>query len=196
MDTPHPFPSEIRTSRLILRRPDLADAAGLHEAVAASFAELSRWMVWARGSYSVDDAQQYCAHAKGSFDAGVLLPTLIRLPEDGTIIGSAELTTIDAEVPSFEIGYWIHTSYSGFGYVTEAAHALTSFAFEKLASNRVQIRIDEKNHRSWAIPKRLGYELEATLTSYSRDNLGELAAYRVYAMFNLERLRPLKEIAK
>ncbi len=191
MDTPHSFPSEIRTSRLILRRPDLADAAGLHEAVAASFAELSRWMPWARGSYSIDDAQQFCAHAKGSFDAGVHF--LIRLPEDGTIIGSAELTTIDEEVPSFEIGYWIQTSYSGFGYITEAAHALTSFAFEKLGSNRVQIRIDTKNHRSWAIPKRLGYELEATHSSYSRDNLGELAAYRVYAMFNLERLRPLKE---
>ena len=191
MDTPNSFPNEIRTARLTLSRPDLADAAGLHVAVAASYAELSRWMPWARGSYSIDDARQFCADATGSFDAGVHF--LIRLPEDGTIIGAAELTTMDAQVPSFEIGYWIHTSYSGFGYVTEAAHALTSFAFVKLGSNRVQIRMDEKNHRSWAIPMRLGYELEATLTSYSRDNLGELAAYRVYAMFNLERLRPLKE---
>ncbi len=191
MNPPNPFPIEIPTSRLVLRRPTLEDASGLHEAVTDSFAELSRWMIWARNSYSIDDAKEFCSYANDAFDSGTHLPTLLRLPNDGKIIGSAELTSIDPEVPSFEIGYWIRSDYAGFGYVTEAAHALTTFAFRKLDSNRVQIRMDSNNHRSWAIPERLGYEWEATLESSSRDNLGQLAAFRIYAMFDIQQLLPL-----
>ena len=188
----HPFPIEIPTARLILRRPTLEDARGLHEAVTASFAELNRWMVWARGSYTIDDAEQFCMHAKEGFDSGLHLPTLLRLPKEGKVIGAAELTCIDPEVPSFEIGYWIHTEYSGHGYVTEATHALTTFAFRELDSSRIQIRIDSNNRRSCAIPERLGYECEATLKASARDNLGDLATFKVYAMFNIEQLLPLR----
>ena len=192
MSTPYSYPVEIPTARLILRRPTLEDAPGLYEAVANSYTELSRWMVWARGRYKIEDAEQACKHAKDRFESGSHLPTLLRLPSDGTIIGMAELTSLDPEVPSFEIGYWLHTRYTGYGYVTEATHALTTFAFQKLNSKRVQIRMDTNNHRSWAIPERLGFNWEATLKSASRDNLGELATDRVYAMFEFEELLPLK----
>ena len=192
MNTLNPFPVEIPTARLILRRPTLDDAVAVNDVVNASFTELSRWMIWARGSYGINDAKQFCKYASDAFDSGTHLPTLIRLPNDGKIIGAAELTSIDPEVPSFEIGYWIHTDYVGHGYVTEATHALTTFAFQKLDSNRVQIRMDSNNHRSWAIPERLGYEWEATLQSNARDNLGQLAAYRIYAMFDIKQLLPLK----
>ena len=191
MITPYSYPIEIPTARLILRRPTLEDATGLHEAVEASYPELSRWMVWARGTYNIEGAEEACRRAKEGFDSGVRLPTLLRLPNDGKIIGMAELESIDPEVPSFEIGYWIHTAYSGHGYVTEATHALTTFAFRELDSNRVQIRVDTNNQKSWAIPERLGYTWEATLKSTSRDNLGELATYRVYAMYEIEQLSPL-----
>ena len=192
MNTPTPFPIEIPTARLILRRPTLGDADGVLEAVQASFAELSRWMIWARGPYDINDAKEFCGNARDAFDSGTHLATLLRLPDDGKIIGSAELTTIDQEVPSHEIGYWIHSDYTGFGYVTEAAHALTTFAFRELDSNRVQIRMDGNNQRSWAIPERLGYKWEATLASSARDNLGQLTAFRVYAMFDIRELLPLK----
>ena len=192
MNTPRPFPIEIPTARLILRPPTLADASGVHAAVLESFTELSRWMIWARGNYSIDNAQEFCSNAKDAFDSGIHLPTLLRLPTDGKIIGSAELTSIDPEVPSFEIGYWVHSGYSGFGYVTEAVHALTMFAFRELDCRRIQIRMDSSNHRSWAVPERLGYKWEATLASSARDNLGQLAVFRVYAMFDIQELLPLK----
>ena len=192
MTSPYPLPVEIPTARLVLRPPTQDDASGLLGAVMASYTELSRWMVWARGGYTVEDAEQFCNHAKEGFDSGIHFPTLLRLPRDGKIIGSAELTSIDPEVPSFEIGYWLHSGYTGHGYVTEATHALTTFAFRNLDSNRVQIRVDTNNKKSWAIPERLGYSWEATLKSTSRDNLGELATYRVYAMFEIEQLLPLE----
>ncbi|MCY4130619.1 MAG: GNAT family N-acetyltransferase [Gammaproteobacteria bacterium] len=192
MIAPHPYPIEIPTARLILRRPTLEDASGLHEAVTASYTELSRWMVWARGSYNIESAEEACIRAKEGFDSGVRLPTLLRLPDDGKIIGMAELESIDPEVPSFEIGYWIHSAYSGHGYVTEATHALTTLAFQKLDSNRVQIRVDTNNQKSWAIPERLGYKFEAALKSSARDNLGDLTTFRVYAMFKIEQLLRLR----
>lgn len=194
MISQNPFPIEIPTARLILRRPAREDAKGLHKAVKASFSELNRWMIWARGTYSVDDAREFCLLAKEGFDSQKHLPMLLRLPDNGKIIGSAELSSVDPEVPSFEIGYWIQTDYAGHGYVTEATHALTTFAFQILESNRVQIRMDNSNNRSWAVPERLGYKWEATLQSSARDNLGKLATYRIYAMFDIEQLLPLKNV--
>lgn len=192
MTTAYSYPIEIPTARLILRRPTLEDAPGVYEAVKASYSELSRWMVWARESYNIEDAEQFCTRAREGFESGIHLTTLIRLPNDGKIIGLAELSSVDPEVPSFEIGYWIHTAYTGRGYVTEATHALTTFAFQRLDSNRVQIRMDTNNRRSWAIPERLGYQWEATLKAIGRDNLGELETYRVYAMFEIGQLLPLR----
>ena len=87
-------------------------------------------------------------------------------------------------VPSFEIGYWIHTAHAGQGYVTEAARALAILAFDGLGSRRVEIRMVENNQRSRAVAGRLGFEWEATLKSHRRDNLGQLIGTRLYAMFD------------
>ena len=186
------LPAELKTQRLVLRPPCSSDAKGVLDAVNASYTELNRWMPWAKSTYGEEEAAQFCAEARKSFDEDKDFITLLTLPADGKVIGSAALHCRDEAVPSFEIGYWPHSEHSGHGYVTEAAHALTTFAFNELGSHRVEIRMDEKNHRSWAVAERLGYEWEATLKWGSRDNLGQLAVYRVYAMFNVSQLASLR----
>ena len=96
------------------------------------------------------------------------------------------------EVPSFEIGYWIHRAHARQGYVTEAARALATLAFDELGSGRVEIRMDENNRRSWAVAERLGLEWEATLKSHRRDISGKLSNTRVYAMFDGRQLAPFR----
>ena len=96
------------------------------------------------------------------------------------------------EVPSFEIGYWIHTEHAGQGYATEAARALATLAFDELGSRRVEIRMNESNWRSRAVAERLGFEWEATLKSHRRDNSGKLSGTRVYSMFDGRQLIPFQ----
>jgi RimJ/RimL family protein N-acetyltransferase len=62
-----------------------------------------------------------------------------------------------------EIGYWARVDLTRRGLVTEAASALTRAAFELCGVERMEIRIDARNHPSLGVPRKLGYVEEATL---------------------------------
>ncbi len=178
------FPERLVTRRLVLRAPTALDAEGVLDAVTASYPELHRWMDWAKAPYGIDEARWFCNDARAKFEEGRDFPTLLTLPGDGRIIGGAGLMGWNADVPSFEIGYWVHTAFAGQGYVTEAARALTLFAFDTLASRRVVICMDTDNWRSRAVAERLGFEWEATLKRERLNNAGRVSDTRVYAMFD------------
>lgn len=188
------FPDQLVTDRLILRPPTAADAPGVLAAVTASYPELHRWMPWAKGPYGIEQAREFCAQSQEKLREGVDFTTLLTLREDGTIIGSSGLMGADSAVPSFETGYWLHTGYTRRGYATEAVIALTRLAFESCDAKRVELKIDENNHRSQAVAERLGFELEATLKADSRDNTGAITSTRIYAMFGLASLRRGPEV--
>ena len=179
------FPNRLVTRRLILRPPTPDDAAGVLAAVTASYPELHRWMPWAKDAYGIEQARAFCADSQAKLEEGADFTTLLTLRDSGTIIGSSGLMGADPAAPSFEIGYWLHTAYTRQGYVTEAVIALTRLAFEGCDAKRAELKIDENNHRSQAVAKRLGFELEATLKADSRDNTGAIASARIYAMFDV-----------
>ena len=182
------FPGRVVTNRLILRPPTPDDAAAVLAAVTASYRELHRWMPWAKDPYGMEQAQSFCADSQTKLKEGVDFTTLLTLRDTGTIIGSTGLMSADPSVPSFEIGYWAHTAYTGQGYVTEAVIALTHLAFNACNAKRVELKIDENNHRSQAVAKRLGFELEATLKAASRDNTDKIVSTRIYTMFDVASL--------
>jgi RimJ/RimL family protein N-acetyltransferase len=184
-----PFPPGIATARLTLRPPTVADAPTILAAVTASYAELNEWMDWARGRYELADAESFCADAEESLADGREYPVLLTHHGDDHVIGSMGLIDIDWTVPKFEIGYWIDSRHVGRGYCTEAARALTRLAFEELSAKRVQIMMDTRNKRSWAVAERLGFELEAVHRDSRRDNAGRLSDTRMYAMFDVANLR-------
>ena len=47
-----------------------------------------------------------------------------------------------------EIGYWVRTSCSGQGYITEAVQEIARFAMEELQAERVEIRMSSRNTKS------------------------------------------------
>ncbi len=59
-----------------------------------------------------------------------------------------------------EIGYWLDAAHTGRGLVTEAAALLTAAALALDGVDRVEIHCDQANHRSAAVPARLGYRLD------------------------------------
>jgi ribosomal-protein-serine acetyltransferase len=59
-----------------------------------------------------------------------------------------------------ELGYWLAEKMQGKGIVTECAAGLLKYAFRKLRMNRVQIKVARGNHKSAAIPVRLGFIYE------------------------------------
>ena len=183
------FPDRLETERLILRPPGLRDARAIAKAVNASAAELGQWMPWARDAYGLQDAVTFVEAAVRKLRAEEEFTTVIISRKRRAFVGCCTLSVRDWKVPKFEIGYWLRTDHVGHGYASEATHAVAGFALESLAAARVEIRVDDRNARSWAVAERLGFAWEATFKSNERGNDGSLRDTRIYALFDLDRLR-------
>ena len=167
LDFPYCFESE----RLIVRGPLPGDGTKVREAVLESQPELRQWMPWAVEIPDEDGYEEVIRQGQLRFLSREDLWMLLFLKGGGTLVGGSGLHSIRWEVPSFEIGYWVRTSYSGQGLITEAVNAITAFAFNELNARRVQIRCDSLNERSAAVARRAGFELEAVIHNDDRHHL-------------------------
>lgn len=172
MSEPAPFPETLVTPRLLLRVPTAADGPKMAQLVNENLEHLRPWMPWAQTPRSPEQQSESMASAHDRFLRNEDLMYLI-LHQD-QIIGSCGIHRVDWSVPVSDIGYWIDYRQQGKGYVTEVAGALTELALTPadrggLGFERLEIRCDARNTKSAAVPKRLGYELEATLKRNARD---------------------------
>lgn len=176
------IPDEIVTERLIVRTPRPGDGPAFNAAVCDTLTELQAWLfLYPDGPPTVADSEVYVRQRHVSFLSRKHFPFLIQLRETDTIIGTSGLRPRDWRVPSFEIGYWLRTGYTGHGYITESVRAVTDFAFRVLSAQRVQIRCDPANARSAAVAQRAGYTLEGTLANAERNLAGTLVAEQIFA---------------
>lgn len=157
------IPTPIVTPRLLLREPRPGDGVALNAAVHESFAALTVWMAWARARPTVDESEDYVRRAHAAWLLRTELPLLGFDRASGALALSTGLHRIDWDVRSFEIGYWVRSSFARRGLVSEATHALTRFAFAALDARRVEIRCDPENTRSVAVIERLGFAHEGVL---------------------------------
>jgi RimJ/RimL family protein N-acetyltransferase len=179
------LPDRLETDRLILRPPLPGDGPTMNEAVLETIDALRPWMPWATPTPTVDDTEAWCRKAYAEFLARRQLPLLLFLRGDGAFVGSSGMPRLDWSVPRFEVGYWVRRRFEGQGYVTEAVAEMTRFCFEALSARRVEIRMDERNERSWRVAERLGFTLEGTLRNDERAPDGRLRNTRVYAITGL-----------
>jgi RimJ/RimL family protein N-acetyltransferase len=179
------FPYSLETDRLIIRGPLPGDGQAVREAVLESKEELRLWMPWAMEIPGEMDYEKRVREGQLRFLSREDLWMFIFLKESQVLIGSTGLHRIDWEVPKFEIGYWIRSSYARQGYITEAVNGITNFAFDTLDAKRVEIRCDKLNERSAAVARRTGFEHEATLHNHARHHLtGALRDTLIFAKFH------------
>lgn len=160
------IPDTITTPRLILRAPKVGDGSEVNAAVQESFEELHFWMPWARNRPSVEETEENLRHACAKWILRSELRILIFDRASGRLAGSSGFHGIDWDLPSFEIGYWVRSSFAGKGYIQESTNALTRFAFSELRARRVEIRCDALNVRSVKVCEQLGYDLEGRLRNH------------------------------
>ncbi|MNI91389.1 putative ribosomal N-acetyltransferase YdaF [compost metagenome] len=89
-------------------------------------------------------------------------------------MGSSGLHRIDWQTRKFEIGYWVRTSCSRQGYISEAVAAIADYAIRELGANRIEIRCDSRNTQSARVAERLGFTLEGIIRNDKRDVAGTL----------------------
>lgn len=154
---------KIFTPRTIIRCYEEADASALNEALIESNAHLREWLNFAeKDKWNVEDQLSKIQDWRISFvenqDQVFGIFDRFNLQYIGSIgyhkrVGPGGI----------EIGYWTRVSKINQGFMTEAVKALIKLAFEYYFYDRVEIHCQPGNLASTAIPKKLGFEYEATL---------------------------------
>jgi RimJ/RimL family protein N-acetyltransferase len=153
------IPYLLLTPRLFLRCHDPAAAEALFEAVDESRAHIGRWMGWPSQHQHVADLRAWMRGARGRFDLRQDFELAIVRRDDERVVGGIGAHLRSAEFRAFEIGYWVRASETRKGYAREATSALVACLFE-VGAERVQIRAEQGNRESCAIPEALGFQRE------------------------------------
>jgi ribosomal-protein-serine acetyltransferase len=155
-----PIALEVSPS-LTLRGVCVDDAATLFAVVDANRAHLRQWLPWVDANADVQGTFGFIAQAEKSVTAGD--GNVMVIEEAGNICGVAGFNRIDAVNRLGTIGYWLAGSHQGRGIMTASVARLVRCGFDDLNLNRVSINAAVENHRSRAIPQRLGFQAEGTI---------------------------------
>jgi RimJ/RimL family protein N-acetyltransferase len=109
--------------------------------------------------YTLDDARAFIRFALFSHPI-----THFALDVDGIAVGSIGLLVkSDIYRKTAELGYWVGEPFWGRGIATEAATALTNFAFANYDLVRVYAGVFDWNRASMRVLEKAGFSLEARL---------------------------------
>ncbi|HLI70823.1 MAG TPA: GNAT family N-acetyltransferase [Ktedonobacteraceae bacterium] len=182
-----PLFEELHGEHVLVRPYRESDAQALFEAVTESRDHLRPWLPFADAHQTVEESRDWIIHVMAEWLIRTNLTVSIWEISTNRFVGGSGLHPHDWEIRYFEIGYWLRASATGHGYVTEAVKLLTDFAFARLAATRVEIRCDERNVRSAAIPRRLGYVQEGLLRNNSLAPDGSLRNTLVFSLVREDR---------
>jgi ribosomal-protein-serine acetyltransferase len=143
-----------------LRLLEEPDAAELHAQIEANRELLARWLPWAAGQ-TFEDTLGFIRGTRKQLERNDGMQLAIVCDE--RIVGMVGYRAVEWERRSTSIGYWLAAEQQGRGTMTEAVRALVDHAVSGWRLDRVEIGAAAENHRSRAIPERLGFRLEETV---------------------------------
>ena len=170
----------LTTARLILRAYQPADAETLYATVEASRAHIAQWLPWTPQHASVEDSRTVIQRLIAQWEQGICTYGVFAR-ESGALLGGLGLHLREADVPSYEIGYWLSAPAEGHGYITEATAAMVEYVFGELGARRIEIRCNALNTRSAAVAQRLGFSREGLLRHHMRAHDGSLRDTLIFA---------------
>lgn len=179
------FPHEFETDRLLIRCPLPGDGPVINEAILESYEALKVWMPWAVSLPSIEASEENVRRAHAKFLLREDLCLHMFAQTSGRFIGSTGLHRINWAVGRFEIGYWIRTTESGKGFMTEAVNGIVTWASDYLKARRIEIRCDARNLRSRRVAERAGFHLEAVLLQDDPDVDGLPSDTPIYVKLRL-----------
>jgi ribosomal-protein-serine acetyltransferase len=178
-----PLPADLGDG-VVLRRLVLDDLEELWAVVERERARLGVGMPWIAVTKTIEDQRTWLESVSSnerSFEGcGLFL--------DGCFIGGVGLMP-DSYGIAAEIGYWIDVAHEGRGLVSRAVRALIDIGFGELGLHRIAIRSGVDNHRSRAVPERLGFTFEGVERGGGRGTAG-YHDLNVYSMLRDEWLPP------
>ncbi len=144
----------LRTSRLLLRPLEAADAPVFHRLI--NDWEICRKLPDAPFPYPSSLAGDWIAAASVDRAAGHAEQFAVVEAATGTLIGCAGLR-LSRDKKSADLGYWLGRAYWRQGFGLEAALRLTSWAFATLSVLKITATVAADNEGSVAVLNRVGF---------------------------------------
>jgi RimJ/RimL family protein N-acetyltransferase len=168
----------IRSERLLLRRFETGDVAGL--AAYRSHPDVARYQSW-DAPFALAEASSLIAElaAGDPGEPGWFQWAIERIDEPG-IVGDLGVNLLDDEQQA-AIGYTMDPAFQGRGYATEAVARMLEHLFAEKGLHRVSAECDTRNDASVRLLEHLGFRREAHLRS-STWSKGEWCDDYLYAL--------------
>jgi len=193
---PRDLPLPIVTPRLALRAPVAGDAAAMAAAVRETWADLSLWMLWAKGAPEDVTEESYALILQEAHDNFIARADLMMLGfcrETGEFVIGTGLHRLDWERRICEIGVWVRQSRHGKGYAGEATTALLHYGFDVLKAAKMVIKHADGNVKSARVIEKIGFERETVKKKAEFLPDGRLVDKHCYAMTDKNRV-PAMEV--
>lgn len=182
-----PLFDELCSERITVRPYCVSDAEALREAVDESRDYIRPWLPFADTHQTAEESRDWIIQQEAKWLLREDMIVSIWENAMHRYIGGSGLHPRDWKSRFFEIGYWLRPSAAGHGYMTEAVRLLTDYAFDHFAANRVEIHCDERNKRSAAIPRRLGFVQEGLLRDGYIAPDGQLVGKLIFSQIRSDR---------
>lgn len=164
-----------------LRLLETRHAEELFDLVDANRDHLRSWLPWVDRTQELADVHdfivgtQYQYAENRGFVTGIWYGT--------GLVGVVGHNEVNWENRFCRLGYWLAAPFEGKGIMTMACRAITTYSFQDMELNRVDIRAAVANSKSRAIPERLGFKLEGILrdAEWLYDRFVDHAVYGMLA---------------
>lgn len=147
----------IETPRLILRKMRVSDIDDMYDY--AKREEVTKYLLW-KEHKTRDHTDRYLKYVVSLYKTGKFFDFAVEYRENGRMIGTCGLASVDADNDCVEIGYVISPDYQGMGIATEALEAMLRFSFCDMRVNRAEARYMVENIASRKVMEKCGMTFE------------------------------------
>lgn len=144
--------------RLALVRLQAQDRDPLFALVDGNRASLREWLPWVDTTRTVADTEKFLAAIAQEYQEGQ--SAHYGIVYESTLLGVCGFHHIEARTRVGEVGYWLAPAYTGRGVMTHALNLLAYRGFTRHRLRRIEVACAVDNHRSRAVPERLGFRRE------------------------------------
>lgn len=147
---------------IVLKSFTIDDAEERYRIIDTNREFLKKWLGWLDFYHSSQDVIDFTNVCLNNEKKQISLPLAIYYKEK--FAGSIELKDLDFKNKKTEIGYWLAEEFTGKGIMTRSTKIMVDYAFDNLELNKITILVATENFASQAIPERLGFIKEGTLS--------------------------------
>jgi RimJ/RimL family protein N-acetyltransferase len=141
---------EIRTERLVLRKPRADDLRAVVDA--CQDPDIPRFIPFVPQPYGDDDARGFLAAVDREWQ-GTAERTFAICEADDVLIGAVTVRLREGGT----VGYWLRASARGHGLMTEAVRAVVEWARDECGIRQLFLWTHPDNHASQAVAERVGF---------------------------------------